>query len=137
MPNEILVVFDSGSNYNYPFIIKELANEFKGQFKCLWGNNEKYKTFSFPIEKETRNVDEDGNEDVMTTSCKIKFINSAINSARFMTNSLSNFVDNLAEGIHKITCKYCSCFLKYEIVNDNLIKYKYLSFNKNYFKQDS
>ena len=56
----------------------------------------------------------------------IKFINSAINSPRFMTNSLSNFVDNLAEGIHKITCKYCSCFLKYEIVNDNLIKYKYL-----------
>ena len=79
----------------------------------------------------------------MTTSYKIKFVNSAINSARFMTNSLSNFVDNLAEGIHKvtckyykITCKYCSCFLKYEIINDNLIKYKYLSFNKNYFKQN-
>ena len=31
------------------------------------GNNEKYKTFSFPIEKRPRKVDEDGNEDVMTT----------------------------------------------------------------------
>ena len=32
LPNEILVVFDNGSNYDYHFIIKELANEFKGKF---------------------------------------------------------------------------------------------------------
>ena len=35
MPNEISVVFHNGSNYDYRFIIKELANEFEGQFKCL------------------------------------------------------------------------------------------------------
>ena len=29
-----------------------------------------------------------------------------IDSARFMTSSLSNLVHNLAEGIHKIVCKY-------------------------------
>ena len=28
-----------------------------------------------------------------------------IESARFMANSLSNIVDNLVEGIHKIKCK--------------------------------
>ena len=34
-PNEILVVLHNGSNYDYHFIIKELANEFEGQFECL------------------------------------------------------------------------------------------------------
>ena len=28
-----------------------------------------------------------------------------------MASSLSNLVDNLAEGIHKIECKYCDSFL--------------------------
>ena len=38
----------------------------------------------------------------------------------FLTISLSNFVDNLAEGIHKIKCKDCDCFLEYESLKDNL-----------------
>ena len=45
-----------------------------------------------------------------------------INRAGFMASSLSNFVDNLAEGICKIKCKDCNSFLEYEIVNDKLIK---------------
>ena len=49
-----------------------------------------------------------------------------------MATSLSNLVDNLTEEIHKIKCKYCDYFLEYESVKDNLIKYKYLSYNKNY-----
>ena len=37
-----------------------------------------------------------------------------------MASSLSNLVDNLAEGIHKI--KYdCDSFLEYESVKDNLL----------------
>ena len=52
VPNEIAVVFHNGLNYDYHFIIKELANEFKGQFECFGENTEKYKTFSVPIEKE-------------------------------------------------------------------------------------
>ena len=51
MPNEILVVFHNGSNYDYNFIIKELANEFEGQFESLGENTDKYKSFSIPIEK--------------------------------------------------------------------------------------
>ena len=47
-----------------------------------------------------------------------------------MTTSLSNLVDNLAEGIHKNKCEDCDCFLEYESVKDNLIKYKCLSCNK-------
>ena len=52
VPNEIPAVFDNGSNYDYLFIIKELAKEFEGQFECNGENSEKYKTFSVPIEKE-------------------------------------------------------------------------------------
>ena len=61
-----------------------------------------------------------------------------------MASSLSNLVDNLAEGVHKINCKYCVSFLEYESDKDNLIKYKCLSCNKDYsnkldekFKSDS
>ena len=126
MPNEICVVFHKGSNYNYHFIIKELANEFDEQFECIGENTEKYKTFSVLIEKEVINIDKDGNENVITISYKIKFIDSA----RFMATSLPNLVHNLTEEIHKIKCKDCDCFLEYESVKDNLIKYKCLSCNK-------
>ena len=32
VPNEIPVVFHNSSNYDYYFVIKELGNEFEGQF---------------------------------------------------------------------------------------------------------
>ena len=59
-----------------------------------------------------------------------------------MASSLSNLVNNLTEGIHKIKCKYghndkksetceikykdCECFLEYTNVKDDLTKYKCL-----------
>ena len=49
-----------------------------------------------------------------------------------METSLSNLVDNLTEGIHKIKCKDYGSFLECESVKDNLIRYKCLSYNKNY-----
>ena len=33
-----------------------------------------------------------------------------IDSARYMASSLSNLVDNLMEGTHKIKCKDFDCF---------------------------
>ena len=116
------------SNNDYHFIIKESANEFQRQFECLWENTEKYKTFSFLIEKQITKIDKDGNESVVTILYKIKFIDGA----RFMSTSLSNVVDYLTEGIHKIKCKDCDFFLEYESVKDNLIKYKCLSYDKNF-----
>ena len=62
------MVFHNGSNYDYHVIIKELANEFEGQFKYLGENTEKYKTFSVPMEKEVTNIDKDGNENVINIS---------------------------------------------------------------------
>ena len=49
-----------------------------------------------------------------------------------MASSLSNLIDNLTEGIHKIKCRECGCSLEYESVWNNLIKYKCLTCNKNY-----
>ena len=83
IPKEIPVVFHNGSTYDYHFIIKQLAREFKGNFECLGENTEKYITFSVPIKKEHDNG--------KTTSYKLKFINSY----RFMNVSLSSLVDNL------------------------------------------
>ena len=49
-----------------------------------------------------------------------------------MASSLSNLADNLTEGILKVNCKDCDCFLEYENVKDDLIEYKSLSCNKDY-----
>ena len=43
--NEIPVIFHNGTNYDYHFVIKELANKFQGQFQCLGENTERF--FSF------------------------------------------------------------------------------------------
>ena len=99
--SEVPVVFRNGSNYDYHFIIKELANEFKEKFECFERNTEKHKNVPVPIEKEVINIDKDDNESVVTISYKIKFVDCA----RFMATLLSNLVDNLTEGIHKIKCK--------------------------------
>ena len=77
---------------------KELEKEFEGQFEHLGQNTAKCKLFHVPIEKQVTKIDKDGNKSAATISYKIRFIDSA----RFMESSLSNLVDNLAEGIHEI-----------------------------------
>ena len=47
-----------------------------------------------------------------------------------MVISLSNLVDNLIEGIRNFKCNGCDCFLEYESVKDNFIKYELSSCNK-------
>ena len=106
IPKEIPVVFHNGSTYDYHFIIKELAEEFEGEFECLGENAEKYITFSVPIKKETTKKDKNGNDKITKISYKIEFIDSF----RFMSSSLTNFVDNLSEGLHSDKCTNCkSC----------------------------
>ena len=63
---KVTVVFHNGSNYDYHFIIKELANEFERKFECLGENIEKRKTFSVPIKKEVTKIDKVGNKSVAT-----------------------------------------------------------------------
>ena len=63
-----------------------------------------------------------------------------------MASSLSNLINNLSEGLHRVKyisehydkkcvtsgIKYRDCFLEYTNFKDDLIEYKYLSCNKIY-----
>ena len=53
-------VLHNGSNSDYNLVIKELADEFEGQFTSLEENIKKYKTFSFPIEIQVIKIDKKG-----------------------------------------------------------------------------
>ena len=53
VPKKNPIIFHNGSNCDYHLIIKELAEEFKKQFTCLGEKNEKYITFTVPIEKRS------------------------------------------------------------------------------------
>ena len=77
VPQEIPVKIHNGSTYDYHFLIKELAEEFKGEFECLGENTEKYITFSVPIKKERDNH--------KTITYKLQFIHTS----RFMRSKLS------------------------------------------------
>ena len=104
-------------------------------------NSEKYITFTVLIEKENKRIHKNGEE----ITKNIPYILHVIDSTRFMTISLSNFVNNLSEGLHRMKCKLrhdhekcktcgikcCYCFLEYINFKD-LIKYKWLYCSKSY-----
>ena len=48
--------FYNGSNYDFHFIINELAEEFEGQFTCPRENTKKDINCSDPIKKEIKNI---------------------------------------------------------------------------------
>ena len=79
-----------------------LAAEFNKQFTCLGEKTEKYITFTVPIEKEFAGIDKNGEEIAENISYILQFTDSA----RFMASSLSNLVNNLSEGIHRIKYKF-------------------------------
>ena len=92
---EIPLVFHNGSTYDYFFIVKQLASEFKGYFHCLGENTEKYITFSVPIKKVLDNYkdkdkdkyndndSDNDNDKVKTVTYRLKFFDSC----RFMHDS--------------------------------------------------
>ena len=88
---EIPIVFHNGSNYDYHFIINELAKSVDG-LNCIGENSEKYITFKALLNKQC-------SSDKKVTY-KLKFIDSF----RFTFDSLENLVDNLTE-LNK--CKEC------------------------------
>ena len=52
IPKEIPIVFHNDSTYDYHFIIKQLAIEFKDEFECLGENAENYITFQHQLTKK-------------------------------------------------------------------------------------
>ena len=121
---EIPIVFHNGSTYDYHFILKTLVKEFDGNFECLGENTEKYITFSVPLKKKIENKN-------IEITYKIKFIDSF----RFMSSSLSELVDNLAEVLHNNKCLDCESCLDYiKTKNEKLIL---KCFNcKTYYEKD-
>ena len=123
-------MFYNGSIYDYHSIIKELAEEFEGEFECLGGNAEKYITFSVPIKKEITKKDKNGNDKLTKISYKIKFIDSY----RFMSTSLSNLFSNLSKGIHNDRCIDCKSCLDYMTTKDEQLIFRCFRCKKNYEK---
>ena len=121
-------MFHNGSNYDYHFTIKELAEEVEGEFECFGENTEKYITFSVPIKKETTKEDRDGNDKIKKISNKTKFIDSY----RFMLTSLSNLVNNLSEGVHNDKCTDCKSCLDYMTTKDEQLIFRCFSCKNNY-----
>ena len=60
VPKKVPIAFHNGSNYDYHFIIKELAEVFKKRFTCSGKNPEKYITFPVSKEKEVTRIDKNG-----------------------------------------------------------------------------
>ena len=77
-------MFHNGSVYDYHFIIKYLAREFKGNSEYLGENTEKFISFTVPFKK-------------VINDKEIKYRIRISDISRFMQDSLSNLVDNLSE----------------------------------------
>ena len=127
IPKEIPVVFHNGSTYDYHFIIKELAEEFEGEFECLGKNTEKYITFSVPITKETSKIDKDTNDNITKISYKIKFIDSL----RLMSENLhsdkctdrKSHLDYMSVKVDELICRCFECKKNYKKeFNKELVK---------------
>ena len=123
-------MFHNGSTYDYHFIIKELAEEFEGEFECLGENTEKYIIFSVPVKKEITKKDKNGNDKITKISYKIKFIDSY----RFMSILLSNLVSNLSEGLPNDRCIDCKSCLNYMTSKDERLIFRCFRRKKNYGK---
>ena len=101
MPKEIPIVFHNSSVYDYHFIIKELVEEFEGNFECLGKNTEKYITFSVPIKKNEKLILECYN-------CKQRYkkkfnkelIKRFASTYSFCNNDLNKFILLLREGVY-------------------------------------
>ena len=146
IPKEITVIFRNGSNYGHHSIIKELREEFEGQFTCLRENAERYVTFPVLITKEVKRIDKNREEITKTVSCKLNSLSvQDLWQAHYQilsTISLKKFIklkvnmDMLIKYVKHVKLKYkdCKCCLEYTNNKNDLIEYKCLCCNKNYEK---
>ena len=73
VPKKVPIAFLNGSNYNYHFIIKELAEELEKQLFYIAEKIEKYITFTVPIEKEVKSIDKNIEEVPKNISYRLQF----------------------------------------------------------------
>ena len=120
---EIPALFHNGSVYDYHFIIKYLAREFKGNSECLGENTEKYISFTVTFKK-------------VINDKEIKYRTRISDSCRFVQDSLSNLVDNLSQ--LKIKEIDNDVLIKifyntYQLSENDIDKFKLLLINLNYY----
>ena len=118
VPKDIPIIIHN-SSYDTHFLINQLAEEFKGELKCIGENMETYITFSVPIKTEC--------DDNKIIAYKQRFIDSF----RFMPTSLSELVDNLSVKIfNSIVCTKCmerekiNSECEFDGLKDNRLSYK-------------
>ena len=114
---EIRVLFHNGIVYDYHFIIKYLAREFKGNFECFVENTDKYISITVPFKKGINDDEE------------IKYRMRISDSCRFIQDSLSTLVDNLPELKNKeidsdVLIK--RFYNTYQLSDNDIVKFKLL-----------
>ena len=100
LPKKLPIVFNNGSNYEFNFIIKELAEDSKNYllaYKILRDT-----TFKVPVEEKVTRIGKNGEQITENISYIFKFIDRA----KYLSSSLSDLVNNCYEGIQRIQCKY-------------------------------
>ena len=131
---KIAIAFHNGSNFDYHFIIKELAEEFKKQITCLGENTEKYLTFTVPLENRVTKIDK--NEKKLQ-KLYLTYYNLLIVQGLWQTHqtlsiiflkefiilnvNTDTMIKNVKLGELDMSCSY---FLQYIIFKDDLIEYK-------------
>ena len=131
---KIAIAFHNGSNFDYHFIIKELAEEFKKQITCLGENTEKYLTFTVPLENRVTKIDK--NEKKLQ-KLYLTYYNLLIVQGLWQTHqtlsiiflkefiilnvNTDTMIKNVKLGELDMSCSY---FLQYINFKDDLIEYK-------------
>ena len=99
----IPVIIHNSSNYDFLFIIKELAKKFKSKMRCTGENTETYKTFSVEFQKDENNNENNNEGDNEENNFVKKYRLRFIDRYRFIKSPLDKLVDNLTE-INNNTC---------------------------------
>ena len=77
------MIFDNGLNYDYHFVIKELAKEFEREFNCLGKILKNKKPVAVPVTKVVKKIDKNGKKVTKSISYKLhcmKSVNLCIHS---------------------------------------------------------
>ena len=91
VPKKIPIVFQNGFNYDFHFIMKELAEEFKKTIYLFRRKHWKIHNLYSSNRKRSYEIDENGEEITKHLS--------------YISSSLSNLANNLSEGLPRIQCK--------------------------------
>ena len=120
IPKKTPIAFHNRSNYDYNFIMKELAKE----FPFLEESTEKYITFTVSIKKEDKRIDKNGEEFTKNISHILQFIDTA----RFMASSvifLNKFIKlnlNMETIIEKVKLLELNISITTAFLNTQILK---------------